>query len=274
MANMLVFSKREAFSNQGRRGTYREVKSGGPGSRKLLCTVFILIVFVSVYFALRNYDVIQGLSLGLGSTDESDALNEATSREQPSGLVLRNVSSSIALYQLLLDNYLSIGRGSVSEGVTLDCETESLLELAEKSSLILVEQDMVCKKAYDVTGDSVYYRLHDTVYVSTVDESGTYLWSRKYVHELEVWDEDVFQTYKVPITSVEFSEAEWSGFEKLEITSGTCEKLSDPASGQYWLVNLRVRNSGNNVAIITRVFVNDVPVSEYGVQGPMDEEIV
>ena len=82
-----------------------------------------MIVFLSVYFALRNYDVIQGLSLGLGSTDESDTLNDGTSSEQPSSLVLRNVSSSIVLYQLLLDNDLSIGRGSVSDGVGADGET-------------------------------------------------------------------------------------------------------------------------------------------------------
>ena len=63
------------------------------------------------------------MSLGLGSINKSDNVDKATSSEQPSSLVLRNVSSSIVLYQLLLDNDLSIGRGSVSDGVGADGET-------------------------------------------------------------------------------------------------------------------------------------------------------
>ena len=273
---MLVFSKGEASSNPGKRGTYNEVKGGGSGFRKLLCTVFMLIVLVSTYLVLRNYDIIQADNVNLNpevGDKKLDTMNEDTASQQPSNTHYGDASSSITLYNLLKEHDFSIGRGRASDGIELDCETDSLFVLTAKSNMILVEQEMECEKAYNVTSDSIYYKLHDTLFVSLVCDSGTYLWFREYIHALDEWNEAVFLQYKIPITRLEYREAKWPSYERIEIVTGYSEKLSDPVTGPYWVVTLRVRNSGSNVAIIDHVFVNDVPVSAYGVSKPVDKGI-
>ena len=235
------------------------VKAWDRSSRKLLYTMFMLMVLSSTYLILRYYDVIQ-----------ADDVNP--DRESP-GSQNVTVSDSISLYNMLEDRDCPMSRGNESEGVVLDCEIDSLLDLAENSRIVLVEQELECDKVYEATSKFIYYELHDTVYISLIMDSGSYLWSTEYVHLLDKWNEAVFLQYKIPITEIEFSEAEWSGLERIEIVSGSSEALSDPVTGSYWAVTLMVRNSGNNVAVIKHVCVNDAPISVYGVSKPINKGI-
>jgi len=255
---MLVSYKREDSGITGMRGSYREVKGRGQGSKVLLYTVFLLVVLASTYVLLRQYEVIQA----------DDASPDAGFDNG-----VQNATDSITLYNMLIDRGCSIGRGNVSEGVVLDCETDSLLDLAENSNMVLVEQELECEKIYNASSESVCYKLHDTVFISLIMDSGSFLWSTEYVRIIDEWNEVVFTQYKIPVTKIEFSEAEWSGYAWIEIVSGSSEKLSDPVTGSYWVVTLRIRNSGSNVAIMNQICVNDVGVSAYGVSKPIDNGV-
>jgi hypothetical protein len=236
----------------------------------LLYTVFLLVVMASTYVFLRQYEVIQaedeGPYAGANDGTQNATDDEGAGVEPPN----EDAPDSITLYNMLEDRGCSVVRGNVSEGVVLDCETGPLLDLAGNSRMVLVEQEMECEKTYDASSGSVCYRLRDTVTVSLVTGSGSYVWSREYVHVIEEWSEAVFQRYKIPVAEVQFSEAEWSGYARIEIVDSSSDKLSDPVTGPYWAVTLRIRNTGSNVAILNQVCVNDVGASAYGASKPVN----
>jgi flagellin-like protein len=59
--------------------------------------------------------------------------------------------------------------------------------------------------------------------------------------------------------------AQYTQFEKVEISTGYSVVVAGPPSG--WTVLMSLKNSGSATATITHVFVNDVPVNGYAAGG-------
>jgi len=59
---------------------------------------------------------------------------------------------------------------------------------------------------------------------------------------------------------------QYTSFEKVEIQSGYAS-LSTVATNVHWVITLELKNTGTATATLIKVFINDVPVTLYGISG-------
>ena len=59
--------------------------------------------------------------------------------------------------------------------------------------------------------------------------------------------------------------SQYTQFENIEIQSAVCTKLNAVATGDYWNITMKLKNSGTADATLIGVFLNDAEVSSYNV---------
>ena len=60
--------------------------------------------------------------------------------------------------------------------------------------------------------------------------------------------------------------SQYTAFEKVEIQSGYATLSADATGATKWVITIELKNTGTATATLTSVFINDVPVTAYGIE--------